>query len=108
MNGNIIKAKNKLELIKGTKFEKEWSEYFEYLVFYSILLMLIVAINNNQKELFKKYQKEIKKSNYKKNRYTKELLNESQGKLKTFVLLNIIIKNYYISMPIVKLFLKRR
>lgn len=106
--GNIVKAKNKVELIKGTKFEKEWTEYFEYLVFYSILLMLIVAINSGRKDIYRKYKKEIEQKKYKKNRYKKKALIESNGKLKTFVLLHLVIKHYYLSMPIVKIFLKRR
>ncbi len=102
---NIIKAKNKLNMIKGTKLEEEWKEYFEYLVFYNLLLMLIIAINNNKKQLWKKYKKEIK--NYEKNKYIKESLTKDYGKLKTFVLLEIIIKHYYLSIPIVKIFLRK-
>ena len=106
MSGNIIKAKNKLELIKNTKFEKEWSAYFEYLVFYYMLLMLIVAINTNQKKLYKKYKSEIIEKKYNKNKNMKKMLVEQYGKLKTFIFINFIIKYYCISKPIVKIALK--
>lgn len=105
---NVIKAKNRLEIIKDSKFAQEWSEYFEYSVFYSILIMLIVAINCNDKKLYKKYQKEIKQQKYKENKYTKMVLEEDRGKLKTFVLINIIPNSYILSLPIVKIFLKRK
>ena len=103
---NVVKAKNRLEIIKKSKFSQEWSEYFEYSVFYSILLMLIIAINCNEKELYEKYKKELEQQNYKKNKYTKLVLEEDRGKLKTFVLINIIPNSYFLSLPIVKIFLK--
>lgn len=106
MSGNIIKAKNKLKLIKNTKFEKDWSAYFEYLIFYYMILTLIVAINTNQKILYKKYKYEIKEKKYDKNKYMKKMLIERYGKLKTFIFLNIIVNQYYLSKPIVKIALK--
>ena len=108
MNGNIIKAKNKLKLIKNTKFEKDWSEYFEYTIFYNMILTLIVAINTSQKMLYKKYKHEIKEKKYNKNNYMRKILIERYGKLKTFVFLNFIVKHYYLSKPIVKIALKIR
>lgn len=105
---NIQKEKKKLDIVINSKYKEKWENYFEYLVFYSYILMLIVAINNNQKKLYKKYRKEMKTGKYDKNKYAKEILTKEQGNLKTFVLLNVIPNNYYISMPIVKLFLKKK
>lgn len=102
---NIIKEKNKLDIIINTSHKEKWQEYFEYLLFYSYILMLIIAINNNKKSLYNKYCKEMKKAKYNKNKYAKEILTKEQGKLKAFVLLKIIPNSYYISLPIVKIFL---
>lgn len=105
---NIIKEKNKLKVIIENGYEEEWKEYFRYLVFYSYILMFIISINNNNKELYKKYTKEMKKEKWYKNKLAKKILKEEQGILKTLVLLYIIPNSYCISMPIVKTFLKMK
>lgn len=103
---NIIKEKNKLEIVLNTENGNNWKEYFEYLVFYSYILMLIISVYNNKKKLYYKYCQEIKEGNWNKNKLSKEILRKEQGNIKTFVLLNVISHSYYISMIIVKIFLK--
>ena len=105
---NIEKSKNRLKAIENTKFEEQWKEYFEYTVYYSLLLALIVAINNDNLRVYKKYKKEIKKKIYRENKYKREILLEEQGKIKTFILINVIENSYILSWPIVKIFLKMK
>ena len=91
----VNNAINKFELIKGTKLEKEWSEFFQYSIFYSIFKMLLVSAYNSDKRLYKKYKNEIKK--YRNNEYFKDRFRKNYGNLKTFIVYNIIFKNYYLT-----------
>lgn len=102
---NVYRAKRKRELLKNTKLEEKWKDFFDYAIFYYILLMLVVAINTNNKEIYKKYKAEIKKQNTSKSR---EMLKSDMGFLERLILLGIICNNYYISKPIVKLVLKMK
>ena len=71
-------------------------------------MALIVAINNDNLRVYKKYKKEIKKKIYRENKYKREILLEEQGKIKTFILINVIENSYILSWPIVKIFLKMK
>lgn len=97
----VKNAINRFEIIKGTELEKEWSNFFQYSIFYSMFKMLLVSACNSNKELYKKYKNEIKK--YRNNEYFKKRFRKNYGSLKTFVVYNIIFKNYYLTKAATKI-----
>lgn len=103
---NVNRAKKKRKLLEEMNLEERWKDFFDYTIFYYMLLMLLVAINTNNKEIYEKYKMELKKNKYTTNKIIMKMLKGDLSFLERFVLLNIVCKNYYISMPIVKLILK--
>lgn len=82
------------EMIKDTVYEKNLGRYFEYRYIYTLLLLMIVSAINSDKLVYKQSKCELKKIKYKQNSYTKLILDNNHGKLKSFVLRNFIPLNY--------------
>ena len=61
----------------------------------------MAAVNDNQKT-YRKAVKVLGNLNYKKNPYTDIVLNADYGKMKAFVLKNVIPANYFIAKEICK------
>lgn len=105
---NIEKQIKKRNLIKNTKLEKKWGDFFDYLIIYSYILMLLIAAYNGEKQLYNDTKIKLKRMNYKANKYTDLVLKENNGNLKAFVLKNIVPNNYMITKIIVKKMLNKR
>ncbi len=91
----VEKAIIKLDIIKNTDLEDKWSSFFQYSIFYNMLKMLLVAGYNSDKELYIKYKKKIQI--YKKNKYCLNSFRNEYGKIKSFIVLETIFRNYYIT-----------
>ena len=91
--GAEISAKLK-KLIKDTPYEQELDEYFDYRYIYALLMLEIVAAINSDKEAYKKAAKELKRIDFRKNKYTKLILDCNHGKLKSFVVRNLATMSY--------------
>lgn len=83
-----------------------WKLYFEHKINYAIIQLLTICIYNQDKKEYKKYKKQLNNRKYIKNKLSFEILKDNYGLKKALVLFYIIPKSYYISMPIVKVFLK--
>lgn len=94
INGAEMSSSLKKILI-GTPYEKELDEYFDYRYIYALLMLEIVAAINSDKESYKRAAEELNRMNYRKNKYTKLILDKNHGKLKSFVVRNIITSFYY-------------
>ena len=91
--GAEISSKLK-KLIKDTPYEQELDEYFDYRYIYALLMLEIVAAINSDKEAYKKAAKELKRMDFRKNKYTKVILDNNYGKLKSFVVRNLVTMSY--------------
>lgn len=91
--GAKISAKLK-KLIKDTPYEQELDEYFDYRYIYALLMLEIVAAINSDKEAYQNAAKELKRMDFRKNKYTKLILDNNHGKLKSFVVRNLVTMSY--------------
>lgn len=94
------------EMIRDTEYEDSLAEYFEYRLIYALILLLIVSSINRDEKSFKDTRKELFDLNYENNKYTKVILDNNHGSLKSFVLRKLIPKSYTISRIITKLVFK--
>ena len=111
--GKVPKFKNAVELskqlpemISGSIYENTLKDYFEYRLIYALILLLIVSSINDDKKTYKEAQIELVDLNYKRNKYTKIILDNNHGKIKSFVLRNIITKCFWLSKIITKTVIK--
>lgn len=81
-------------LIYNTVYEKRLDKYFDYRYIYTLLLVLIVAAYNDEKESYLKAKKELERIEYTKNKYLRPFLNEYYGVLKSIVIRRIITLSY--------------
>lgn len=79
------------------------NDYFEYRRIYCLLQLMIVASINNEKDVYQSALKELKDLNYRKNPYTKTILDENHGKKKSYVLRNVIPMGYSVAKIITSL-----
>ena len=82
------------KLIKGTPYEQELDEYFDYRYIYALLMLEIVSAINSDKEAYQKAASELKRMKFRKNKYTKLILDNNHGKLKSFVVRNLVANSY--------------
>ena len=85
------------EMIVGTEYETPLKPYFEYRYIYALILLLIVASINRDKAAYSEAKRELNCIRFKENEYTKTILDNNHGFLKSFVLRNIMPLNYYIA-----------
>ena len=85
------------KLLRGTPYEKELDEYFDYRYIYSLLMLEIVASINSDKGAYRKAAEELKRLDFKKNKYTKLILDNNHGKLKSFAVRDIVAKSYVLA-----------
>lgn len=71
--------------------------YFSYRYIYTLILLMIVAGTNDDKEAYENARKELFNIKYSQNEYTKMILDNNHGKLKSFVLRRILPINFYIT-----------
>lgn len=92
-NGAEVTSKLK-KLLVDTPYEQELSEYFDYRYIYALLMLEIVAAINSDKAAYQKSAEELKKMDFRKNKLTKLILDNNHGKLKSFVIRNVITRTY--------------
>lgn len=85
------------ELIQGTGYEVKLADYMDYRYIYTLIQLQIVAGINRDKAVYANASSELKRLRFKKNPYTKAILDENHGKLRSFVLRNIIPSSYLIA-----------
>lgn len=74
------------EMIQDSEYEESLKTYFQYRYIYALILLLIVASINKDREAYYEAKKELIKNKYNKNEYTKLILDHNHGTLKSFVL----------------------
>ena len=90
------------ELLKGTKYEYSLSSYFDYRYIYTLLQLEIVAAVNKDRTAYMEASRELKNIHFRSNPYLKEILDFNHGKLKSFVLRNVIPASYITAVFITK------
>ena len=96
-------SKGLKKLIRGTQYEQSLDSYFDYRYIYTLLLLLIVAAKNSDKEVYKETKKELNNMQFRKNPYLDRFVANNYGKLKAWVVTRILPINYYIANPIVRI-----
>ena len=99
---SVNMSRNLPEMIMGTPYERSLGEYFSYRLIYALLLLLIVSSINNDKDAYCAAKSELEALEFQKNKYTKMILDNNHGKLKSFVLRDIIPRDYLIARLITK------
>ena len=102
VNGAEVTSKLK-KLLVGTPYEQELSAYFDYRYIYALLMLEIVATINSDKEAYQKAAKELKRMDFRKNKYTKLILDYNHGKLKSFVVRNVVANSYILAKAVTSL-----
>lgn len=92
-NASVI-TKSLPDMLVGTPYESSLRPYFDYRYIYTLILLEIVSAINNDKKEYKYANDELKRIKYKKNPYTKLILDNNHGKLKSFVLRNVVSLSY--------------
>ena len=85
------------EMICGSEYEETLKAYFQYRYIYTLILLLIVASINKDREAYREAKRGLKDINYNKNMYTKTILDHNHGALKSFVLRRLMPTNYRIA-----------
>ena len=97
------KTSSKLfKILEGTGYETELKDYFEYRYIYTLLQLQVVAALNNDEKAYRYASKKLRKLGYNSNRYTKLILDNNHGRLKSFVLRRVIPCDYNIAQLITK------
>lgn len=97
------KTSSKLyKMLEGTPYEEELKDYFEYRYIYTLLQLQVVSSLNDNKNAYRYAGKKLKELHYNSNPYTKLILDNNHGRLKSYVLRRIIPANYYVSRLITK------
>ena len=94
---NVHWTENQRIAAESVGLSSDWLEYFDYRVIYSVIQAMIIASHNNDKQSYNKYRSKYKNMNPRKNKYTKMVLRSNHGRLKTFVLTNLIPLNYCVA-----------
>lgn len=89
---------------KKQHYSKEWQEFFEYVYLQHILHLLIVSAYNKEKSIYLQSRQQLKNENLFSKKYEK-YLKYNFSKIKLFVLKNVLMKNYYLSVIISKIVL---
>ncbi len=95
----------KTEHFKNHNYSEEWQNFFAYTYLQHILHLLIVAAYNNKRNLYLQTRKQLKCEKLFSKKYEK-YLRYNFSKIKLFVLQNIFMKNYFLSVVILKIVLR--
>ena len=77
-----------------TDSDRSLEPYFEYRHFYCLFQLMIVAAINGEKSVYDNANKELHELNFRKNPYTKMILDYNHGKMKSFVVRNLLTLGY--------------
>ena len=101
--GDVLRTQRQREMINDNDLAVQWDEYYQYRIIYSILRAMIIMARIGEHKEFCKQNSALHTMQWNRNKYTKKILDENHGKLKSFVLRRIIPVNYYISRLITKI-----
>lgn len=102
----VDRAKQRKAYAAKYQLSSEWIEFFQYLVLYYTLILLIVAAYNGDKSEYNKCKKVLKKEELFTNKYKKYLINDfSKLKIKFFKYVGI--RNYNLMSLAAKFVLKK-
>ena len=73
-------------MIRGTPWEQDLREYFEYRYIYTLLQLEIVAAVNDSREDYAWAASELKRLHFRRNPLTRTILDENHGRLKSLVM----------------------
>lgn len=96
------RAKAQQKFLDDTPYIESLRGYFEYRYIYSLIQVCCVAAVNDNKQAYQETVKKLKKLEFKRNQYTKKVLEADYGKIKSFALINVIPVNYEIARKICK------
>lgn len=88
--------------MKGTEYEKDLDEYFDYRYIYSLLQLMVVSVYNSDKCAYDEAKQELIKMEYSTNKLTKIILDYNHGERKPLVLREIIPANYLLASAVSK------
>lgn len=92
---NFVTASYNLQEKVGSNFsDKYWKEYFNYRIIYYLLVLMIVAGNANNREIYQQCKEKLLDINYKKNIHLKKILVYNFGYLKYIVITKILPLNF--------------
>lgn len=95
-------TKKQKAFLKGTEYEKDLSEYFDYRYIYSLLQLMVVSAYNSDKRVYDEAKQELIRMNYSTNKLVKTILDYNHGKKKSLILRKIIPTNYLLASAISK------
>ena len=104
---DVNRVKKLYKCMKSYKLSGYWDNYFAFYVIYSLYLVLIVSARNGEKKIFQTARSYLKKYIKRNDLLVKEIMDENFGKLRSFVIRNILPINYYCSNMIVSLALSK-
>ena len=90
------------KLLAGTQYERELREYFQYRYIYTLLQLEIVAAVNHNKRMYQFAGRKLRSLNYNANKYTKVILDNNHGVLKSFVLRRLIPQSYLAALAVTR------
>ena len=79
---NIQKTVRQWEMVEENGLCGKWNDYFQYRIIYAVLLAMLVAAYDGEKERYQAYRKQLKDLHWKSNKFTKTILTNNHGKLK--------------------------
>jgi glycosyltransferase involved in cell wall biosynthesis len=104
---NVLKSIVRREYIISSDLVNVWLDYFTYLVYYDLLLILLISCFNDNKSVYKKYKELIKSPTYSRRKlFDKELVKDT-GKIKSLTLRYVVTNSYSLTKLITKLFFNK-
>ena len=91
---DVEHAQVHIQALKENGLYESQKDYFTYRLIYATLLTVLVAARNGDKQVYHQYRDSLKTLGWKKNPYTRKILACNHGRLKAFVLMNIIPLGY--------------
>lgn len=100
MISSLYSAKKQKALSSKSPYAIKLSEYFDYKIIIALNQLLVVAITNENKDVYRRYVKELK--TYKKNVYIDSILKYEYSGLKFLGFKYILPNSYYLSKILLK------
>lgn len=102
---SIESYEEQLKLLNRTKYKEELKEYFEFRKIYVLIQAIAVAAKTKEKAKYYKYVKELRKIDYKNNKYMKTILKKEFGVIKYIAMTYFLPINYSFSSRIIEIVL---
>ena len=118
MSGGTFKGKTKhyidcvawskatINFSEGTKYQGKLDVYFEYLYVYALIQLCCVSAYNSERDIYMNARMKMKPYLKRTKQISKDILDFNYGKLKSFVLREVVSRNYILATLIAKLALR--